>query len=195
VTLFDLLFLVSFLVAVITLIVVAVAAVRGRSARAYPLLRRLAIGAAVYFGVLILVSAFTPQRFVSIGNDECSDDWCIAVQAVHRDSTSAAMRYDVRFQLASHARRIAQRERFVAVHLLDERGAKYAPASEPNDVPFDTLLQAGQTLTAVRRFVVPADTKLRGLVIERSGGGRFPRCCIIGDEDSFFHRRTMVKLN
>jgi len=34
-----------------------------------------------------------------------------------------------------------------------------------------------------------------GLVIERSGGGRFPGCCIIGDDDSFFHRRTIVKLD
>jgi hypothetical protein len=194
-TLFDLLFLVFFLAAAGTLIVASVGALRGRRARALALLRRLSIAAAVYFCALLMVSAFTPQRYIAIGDDQCSDDWCIAVQAVHGETTGLGLQYDVTFRLSSRARRVAQRERFVDVYLRGERGREYAPRAEANAVPFDTLLQPGETISATRRFLVPADASIVGLVITRAGGGRFPGCCIIADEASLLHRRTLVTLN
>lgn len=194
-TLFDLLFVVLFLAGAGILIVALVGALRGRRARALVLLRRLGIVAALYFCALLLISALTPQRYLAIGDDQCSDDWCIAVQAVHRESTSLGLQYDVTFRLSSRARRVAQRERFVAVYLRAERGREYPPLADANAVPFDTLLQAGETVSATRRFLVPSDANIVGLVITRAGGGRFPGCCIIADEASLLHRRTLVTLN
>jgi hypothetical protein len=193
-TLFDLLFLILFLACVGTLFVAGIAALRGRSARSLMILRRLGIVVALYLGAVILVSALSPQRFSMIGTDQCSDDWCIAVQAVHRDTTGAAVAYDVAFRLSSKARRVAQRERFVVVYLRDERGNRYAPLADGAAVPFDTLLQPAETVAAVRRFLVPADATIAGLVIARAGGGWFPGCCIIGDQGSLLHRRTIIKL-
>lgn len=195
VTAFDLLFVILFLVSLGTLIVAAVSAIRGRRRRALVLLRRLGVVLAFYFAALILVSALSPQRFSTIGVDQCSDDWCIAVQSVRRDTANTGIRYDVTFRLASRARRVAQRERFVAVYLLDERGRRYAPATDATEVPFDTLLQPEETVATIRRFLVPADAKLAGLVVTRGGGGWFPGCCIIGDQGSLLHRRTIVKLD
>jgi hypothetical protein len=194
-TAFDLLFLVVALACIGTLISAAIAALRGRNARALAILRRLSIAIAVYLCVLVLVSALTPQRFSTVGAEQCSDDWCIAVQSVRSDTTTAGIRYDVTFRLASKARRVAQRERFVVAYLRDERGTRYDPVTDASAIPFDTLLQPGQVVAATRRFLVPTDVKLTGLVIARGGGGRFPGCCIIGDEGSLLHRRTIVKLD
>jgi hypothetical protein len=191
----DLLFLISFLTGAVTLIIALIAGGRGRRARARWLFERIAIGAASYLAILLLVSAFSPQRYATIGDDECSDDWCIAAQTVHRESTSTGFRYDVVFQLSSRARRVDQRERFVAAYVQDERGHRYFPLPDSTAIPFDTLLHAGERLTTVRRFAVPADAKVAGLVIAREGGGRFPACCIIGDEGSLFHRQTIIRLD
>lgn len=90
-TIFDLLFLVLFLASVGTLIVASVVALRGRRARALVLLKRLGIVAALYLFVVIVVAALTPQRFLHVGDDQCSDDWCIAVRGVRRDTTSSGI--------------------------------------------------------------------------------------------------------
>ncbi len=193
-TVFDFLFLAVVLAAAGTLLFGLVATVRGRRTRAGVLVRRVGVGAAIYFGVLVLVSAFTPQRYRRLGDLECSDDWCIGVQAVHRELRGAVVRYDVTFELASRARRVAQRERFVNVYLRDDRGREYRPLADPKAVPLDTLLQAGEMLAALRRFGVPSDARVVGAIVSRDGGGRFPGCCIIGDEGSFFHRRTIILL-
>lgn len=194
-TVFDLLFLAAFLTAAGALVLSLVAVVRGRRTRAALLARRVGIGAVVYFSVLLVVSAFTPQRYLGPGSLECSDDWCIAVHSFRRDTSGTVVVYDLTFQLASRARRVAQRERFVTVYLLDDRGRQYFPLPDPGSVPFDTLLQAGQTLEASRRFRVPSDARLLGVIVSREGGGRFPGCCIIGDAGSLFHRPTILKLD
>lgn len=193
-TIFDLLFLASFVAAVVTLTVAAISAVRGRGRRALMMLKRLGVAIAIYFCLLLLTSALTPQRYAAIGDEQCSDDWCIAVSGARVDSTGSRVRYDVTLRLSSRALRVAQRERFVAVYLRDDQGRRYDPDADPNAVPFDTLLHAGESIDAVRHFTVPAGTTMEGLVVAREGGGRFPGCCIIGDESSLFHRRTVVRL-
>lgn len=190
----DLLFALLFLAGLGSLIVASVTALRGRRARALAIVRRTGVVAALYFAVLILVSALSPQKFLSLGDDQCSDDWCIAVQAVGRDTVPTGERYDVSFRLSSRARRVAQRERFVTVYLRDQDGHRYRPAGDASANPFDTLLAPGQTVSVTQRFIVPAQTGIIGLVVAREGGGRFPGCCILGDEGSLLHRRTIVKL-
>ncbi len=194
-TVFDLLFIALVLATIGMLIMSAIAAVRGHRARARVTLRRLGLVLGLYFGTLLLVSALAPQRVLGVGDDQCSDDWCIALQTVHRDTTAAGVRYDVTFRLSSRARRVAQRERFVVAYLRDARGRRQAPMAEPGAVAFDTLLQPGESVAAVRRFLVAADTPVVGLVVAREGAGRFPRCCIIGDEGSLFHPRAIVRLD
>lgn len=193
-TLFDLLFLVLFLGGACALLVAAISAIRGRRSRATAILRGCGIGAAVYFSVLVVVSVLTPQRFIKIGDDQCSDDWCIAVSTIGRHPTAEGIRYEVTFRLSSRAQRVAQRERFVVVYLRDSHGGRYNPEVDPGSVPFDTLLEPMQTITATRRFLVPRNADIVGVVVAREGGGRFPGCCIIGDEGSLLHKRTIVRV-
>ena len=194
-TLFDLVFLASFLTAACTLVVGLVAMVRGHRTRARLLVRRVGVGVAIYFAIVLAVSAFTPQRYLRRGDLECSDDWCISVTTIRRARSGGVDLYDVTFQLICRARRVAQRERFVTAYLLDDRGRRYFPLPDPKSVPFDTLLQAGEAVTAVREFQLPGDAHAVGVVVSRSAPGRFPGCCIIGDENSFFHRRSIIRLD
>ncbi len=192
-TAFDLLFLALALATLATLVAAAAAALRGRRARALLLLRRLGIGVVVYFCVVLLVSLATPRRQLRLGEDRCADDWCIAVAGVRRESAAGVQLYTVSLRLSSRARRVAQRERSVAVYLRDQSGRRYDPLSDAGAVPFDTLLRAGESVTAARHFRVPAGIPVQGLVIAREGvGGRVPACCIIGDENSLLHRRPLV---
>ncbi len=191
---FDLLFIILFLTTAATLLTAVATAWRGNRGRAGTLLRRLGIGAVLYFAVLLLVSAFTPQRYLGRGERECSDDWCIAVQAAGRTRMADGLHYEVTLELSSRARRVPQRERFVAVYLRDADGRRYPPVADPGAVPFDTLLQPGQAVAALRRFAVPADARILGLVVTRTGFAG-PGCCIIGDDASLLHRRTILKLD
>jgi hypothetical protein len=76
---FEPLFLLLVLVTVITLIAAAAMAISGRFARAVTILKRLAVGAAAYFAVVVLVSIVSPRRTYRVGDAQCFDDWCITV--------------------------------------------------------------------------------------------------------------------
>lgn len=143
---------------------------------------------------MALVSLLSPRRFVDVGDDQCSDDWCIAVTSAGRSPGDTGGAYDVTFRLSSRARRVAQRERFVVAYLRDARGRRYDPDSRAADVPFDVRLEPQQAVTATRRFRVPADAHDLGVIIAREGDIPLPRCCIIGDEGSLFHKKTVVRL-
>lgn len=194
-TLFDLLFIVLFLAGVIVLCLAASMALRGRRPRARAILRGAGICAGLYLAVIVAVSLLTPQRFIKLGDDQCADDWCIAISTSGRNVTPEGTRFEVTFRLSSRARRVAQRERFVAVSLRDSHGARYDPEVDPHAIPFDTLLEPLQAITASRRFLVPQTAEIVGLVVERAGVGSFPGCCIIGDEGSLLHKPTIVRLD
>jgi hypothetical protein len=194
VTLFDLLFLLLFLIGAVTLGVAGIAAVRGKRVAALAMLRRLGVFTVAYLAVVAIVSLATPRRFIALGDDQCSDDWCIAATGVRRSPGPGGVSYEVTFRVSSRARRVAQRERGVTVYLRDGRGHRYDP--DPGaDVPFDVMLEPGQAVTTTRAFTVPFGVPIVGLVIAKGGAFPFPGCCIIGDEGSLLHRRTVVRLD
>jgi hypothetical protein len=98
-TVFDLLFIALFLAAVGTLLVAAVSAVRGRRARALAILRRLAICTVAYLGVVYMATALPKQVVLRVGDPQCSDDWCIAVERVKRTPKNALMLYEVTLRI------------------------------------------------------------------------------------------------
>jgi hypothetical protein len=193
-TFFDLLFIVLFLSAIGTLVVAAASAARGKGAWALILMQRLAVSAAVYFVTLLAVSLASPQRFAALGDDQCSDDWCIAAANVRRTPAGARTLYEVTFRLSSRAQRVSQREHGVTVYLRDARGRRYDPDPAVSAVPFDVELQPGQAVDVMRVFTVPSSAAGVGLVVTREGAGAGPGCCIIGDESSFLHKKTIVRL-
>ena len=191
-TVFDLLVIVLFFTAIGTAIVAAVFAVRGRWARALGLIRGLALCTVAYVGIVYMATALSKEAVLRIGDPECDDDWCIAVENAARTPMNTVARYDVKLRIFSRARRVAQREMGAKdVYLVDAQWRRYDPVRTGAEVPLNTLLQAGESVTTSRRFDVPADVRGIGLMVDRSSG--FPVCLVIGECEAF-HKGTIVRV-
>jgi hypothetical protein len=191
-TVFDLLFIAVFVGTMVILVLAGLAAIRGRRARALAWLRRLGVMASVYLGIVILVSLVSPSRVLNLGEEQCSDDWCIAVTKARHQPVADAQLYEVSFRISSRARGRAQRERGVRVYLMDSRGRCYDPVLDQADVPFDRLLQPQEAVDIRRVFNLPVAAHDPVLVVSREGW--FPGLFIIGDSGSLFHKRPVVRL-
>ncbi len=192
VDLFDLLFIALLLASMVTLTAAAISGLGGRRRRARGLLRGWSIGAAIYLAIVVVVSLATPRRVLRVGDPQCSDDWCLAVEDVQRTPLNSAVSYAVTLRLFSRAQRRAQREKGVSVYLLDARGRRYDPLPDASEVPLDILLQPQESVTAKRVFRLPADAGEAGLVVDHGSG--FPGCLVIG-ENTWFHRPAVVQLD
>jgi len=188
-TLFDLLFILLFFTALSVLVSCLVSALRGRRAQAGRRLRTLGVAVLVYMAIVAGVSLLTPRRVLAVGEDQCSDDWCIAVQGATRSGDSAIA---VTFRIASRALRVTQRERFVVVYLRDVSGRRYDPDPAPGQPPFDVELGPGAFVGTQREFHVALHTAGLGVVVTRAGDVPFPRCCIIGT--GLFHKDPVVPI-
>lgn len=192
-TVFDLLFIVLFLAAVIALLVAVVSALRGRRARALAILRGLAICAGAYLGLVYVATALSRRVVLGVGDPQCSDDWCIAVVRVTRTPNNARMRYDVTLRIFSRARRVAQRENVARdVYLVDGHRARYNPIPTGSEIPLNTLLQPGESVITGRTFELPLDDRDIGLVVDRASV--LPVCLIIG-ECGAFNKGTIVRID
>jgi len=190
---FEPLFVLLLLVTLATLVTAAVLALWGKFARAGRILRRLAIGAAVYFAVVIVVSIFKPGRVYGVGDTQCFDDWCIAVVEAHWTGNPTADRYEVTLRLSNRARRVPMGEKGTVLYLTDGQGRRYEPLLEAGEVTFDTMLQPGESISATRRFDVPRDTPNLGLIYTHQGG--FPIGWLIITEGGWFQKPAVVRLN
>lgn len=188
---FDLVFLAAFAVSLITLTAAAFLAVRGRTPRAFSILRGWLICAVIYMGISVAVAYAAPQRILQVGDPWCFDDWCLTVKNAQRADTN----YTVNMLLSSQAKRVTQRANGAWIYLRDEDDKRYEPAPSPADVPLDILLQPGESIAATRSFSVPANVRELGLVTGHGG----PPCglmslIIIGNAGCLFHRQTMIQL-
>jgi hypothetical protein len=188
----DLLFIVLFLVAVGTLFTAGWFAVRGQFRRARGILLRLLAGAAAYMLVVVAVSLILPQRAVELGEPQCFDDWCVAVDGYKRLPEGDHAEYRVDLRLSSRARRVSQRENNLAVYLTDQQGRRYDPVADESQVPFNTLLGPQESVVASRSFVVPGDAGEVGAVVAHEGG--FPIGWFIIGYDTWFRKPPLVKL-
>jgi len=192
-TIFDFLFIALFFCALGALVAAAVFALSGRRARALSVLRRLAMCAAVYLAIVYLSAAFAKQTVLRVGEPQCDDDWCLAVDAVDRTPQASTVRYRVTLRIFSRALRVAQRENGASdVYLADSRGERYDPIPQGSEIPLNTLLQAGESVTTTRLFELPAGAGNVELIVGRHG---LPNgvCLIIG-ECEVFHGPPAVRL-
>jgi len=192
-TFFDLLFIALVIAALATLIGAMISAIRGHRARALRILRTVALGALVYVGIVYIATAFSSPVVLRPGDPECDDDWCIAVERVERTPQNTIMIYDVSLRIFSRARRVAQRENVARdVYLVDAHWKRYNPILTGAEVPLNTLLQPGGSVSSRRRFELPMDAHGIGLMVDRSS--ILPFCVIIGECEAF-HKGTVVTLD
>jgi hypothetical protein len=193
-TIFDLLFLVLVLAAAGTLILSAVAAMRGQRARALTLLGRLVCGGIAYVGLVYAATALSAPVVLHPGDADCSDDWCIAVDGAQRTAKGATAEYDVKLRIFSRALGRAQRELVATdVYLVDSLWNRYDPVPNAANIPLNTLLQPGESIATGRVFEVPANAHGLGLRVGRSGMPFGPVCLIIGECEAF-HKGTLIRI-
>jgi hypothetical protein len=190
---FDLLFLASCFIALITLIVAARFVLRREFERAGGTLRNLAVSVGAYFAVVIIVSLISPRRVFKPGASQCFDDWCIGVDGFRRAPGARGVAYSVDLRLSSRARRVAQREKNVSVYLTDDHRSRYDSIATSSGSPFDVLLQPEESVIVNRSFLVPAQAKSVGLVIAHEGG--FPIGWFIIGYDTWFRQPAVVPLH
>ncbi len=191
--LFEPLFLLLAVATVIALLTAAWWAVRGRFARASRILRRLGIGAALYFAVVIAASIASPRQLYRVGDNQCFDDWCIAVVDAQRTPTPTATRYEIRLRLSNRARRMPMGEKGTVVYLSDRQRRRYDPRPDPAAEPLSAVLQPGESREVTRRFDVALDAQDVGLVYTHEGG--FPIGWFIVSEGGWFQQPPIVRLD
>lgn len=148
----------------------------------------------VYAGALVAVSLSSPARLLALGEERCYDDWCIAVVESHSAITGSETTLTVTLRLTSRARRVAQRENGLVVYVLDGTGRRIDPQVETESLPFNTVLQPGETLETTRVFELPSGARDLALVLDRVGWDRVPGLLIIGDDSSWLHAPARIHL-
>ena len=190
-TVFDLLFIAIVLGSAATLIAALVCALSKKLRAAGRIMIGWGIAVAAYLLVVLAVSALAPRRVLNLGDQQCSDDWCIAVESAQREVMPDHAVYRVTLRLSSRALRVAQRETGLSVYLLDGGGRRYDALPRVNDVPLDVQLAPGESANAVRVFHVDPTAQDLVCVVAHEGG--FPiGWFIIGGQP--FSRRTVVRL-
>jgi hypothetical protein len=187
-TIFDLIFILCFLAAAIVLFLAAIAAIRGYCDQALARLRKLGVCMAIYMGIVLAAGLAQPRQIYCPGDTQCFDDWCIAVETFTRTPESI----EVELRLSSRAKRVPQGEKGTVVYLVDSRGQRYDPAPGSVTIPFDTLLEPGESVLATRRFVVSDKAGGVGLIYRHDGG--FPIGSFIIGQNTWFHGPPIVEL-
>lgn len=189
---FDLLFLALGLVALVTLVTAGVLASSGRLGQAGRLLRRLAIGAVLYFAIVVAVSVVSPRREYRVGEPQRSDDWCLTVLGARRLEGPGGP-LEVSLELENRSRGTPMGERGTVAYLTDSQGRRFDPEPDPAAIPFDRRLQPGERVATTRRFRVPPDATGLGFVHAHEGG--FPIGWLVIGGGGWFARPPIVELD
>ena len=208
-TIFDLVLILAVLGCILALIALCYFLLRRQWTRAKRVLLVLGSFLVVYTAVLLSVSLLSPQRVLAMHQDHCFDDWCLSVERVGQQSvvgaspiviTAHGAFYLVTVRVSSQARAIIQRALDAQVYLLDASGQRYDPdpsaqqaldATGQGGQPLDSELAPGSSFTRTVVFDLPKSSSHLALVVTH---GLFPDVLVIGSEQSFLHKPTIVPL-
>ncbi len=195
----DLVMLGSVVLVLVLVIRLAVQAARGRWGAVGRSARFLGIYLAGYAVVLVAVALTMPRDSRAAGERECFDDWCAAgVRAEPAADAPCAVDAGTRVwvvtvEVSSDAKRVRQRAPDARALLEDRGGREYAACGAPLGAhELADELGPGDSFLVTEPFRLPAGAVPAGVVISHGG---FPGIMIIGDDQSLFHRRTLLGLD
>ena len=136
-TVFDLLFIAVFSGTIGALAASVYFLVRGRYRHAGRIAGGLSGFLAIYLLIVVLVALATPQRFLALGEDQCFDDFCVAV--MRSEIKDGHCRVIVR--VSSRAKRRVQRAPDAAVYLIDSAGREYRRSEAGRGRPMTDFLR------------------------------------------------------
>jgi hypothetical protein len=135
-----------------------------------------------------------------VGRDLCFDEMCFAVVAVDEmpvfagrnmvDAGSKLVRIAIRIKNKSKGK--TESEGLLRAYLVDEQGRRWEEVPGLSGNPLTTRVAAGGEAVSEPVFKVAADASGLGLVYTH---GRWqPGILVVGDSDSWLHKRTVVAL-
>jgi hypothetical protein len=80
----------------------------------------------------------------------------------------------------------------LALYLSDGSGRRFDPVSQESDVPFNVLLQPGESVVLTRHFLLPSDDSGVSAVVTHEGG--FPIGWFIIGYDTWFRKPPLIRL-
>jgi hypothetical protein len=168
---------------------------RGETRRARRGVASLAAVWVMYLSVLAGVSLRQKQKVVAMGEPQCFDEMCFTVTEAEevpgfliRDGRRLIR---VRVRVVNRGRK-AQSEGLIWAYLVDAQGRRWKESPGVNGVGLTEKVAGGGAMVSEPVFKVAADATGLGLVLTH---GRWqPGVLVIGDSDSWLHRRTVVKL-
>ncbi len=186
-SIFDLIFLGSVLLALFLIGRMAVQAVRGRWSGLRRTAGFLGLFLVSYAIALVAMALARPRHVFAAGERKCFDDWCVAgISAEPANASDAttcrsddgSRTWIATLQVSSDAKRVRQRARDAAADLEDREGHRYEPCGGPLGAgtgPPRTLsdeLGPGESFRVLLPFRLPADARACGAT---SPSRRFPR--------------------
>jgi len=150
----------------------------------------------VYLGVVVGVSLVQRQRVMAIGEPQCFDEMCFTVTGVEEvpgfliKDGRRLVRVSVR---VTNRGRKAQSEGLIWAYLVDAQGRRWEESPGVNGVGLTARVTGGNSVVSEPVVKVAADATALRLVFTH--GYWQPGVLVIGDSDSWLHRRTVVKLD
>jgi len=192
-----------FLAIVITILTVIIRIIikliRGQSI--VPNLRRVAIGIFCYSILWIFYYLSASYKTIPVGQEICFDDWCATLtraDTVSSFGTGNEAIYPhgkfivLHLKMINEAKRIAQRPSEPRVHIIDEKGHRYAFAETGQQAlerqtgaqsPFDSRLELHQSLETKLVFDIPLTARSLKVLIEE---GPFITTLLFDDNKKVF---------
>lgn len=201
----TLFFLLTVLMLLSTIVAVIVTLVSRRRLPSRSILVGASIWLSLYITGMLMVSFLTPQTVLSLRQEKCFDDMCFSVTNVDittnlnpkaYQATFHSVFYIVTVQLHNAAIRTPAKPDNPLFMLVDQQGHTYAPSLLTQQIigqapVWNQQLQPGEIVPREIVFEVPHLLQQPGLLIAEGG---WPTKLIIGDENSFFHKKTEVRL-
>ena len=200
-TLSDLLFIVSALLVLGTLIRLLIVAVLRRTGPLKSTARFLGIYLTVYAALLMGFGLGRPRIFLDQGRPKCFDEWCVA--AIKTEPAAGAVcagsnTWIATFEIASQAQRRKQSASDAIAELEDAQGRRFAPCGSP-------ISGTGKSANTLNDFLEPGEHRLVAIPFALAQGsqpvgavvhhGQFPGVVIIGDDQSFLHPQTLFRFS
>jgi hypothetical protein len=132
------------------------------------------------------LAALAKQQPLGVGDPQCVDNWCLAVErAESKSGLNETREYDVTLCIFSRAERTvisfgahAAEDLWTNVYLVDGQGTRYDPQPHQSEIPLNIVLNPGQAVRTRRVFDLPANARNIGLLVDR---GSFGMCPMIGE--------------
>lgn len=152
----------------------------------------------IYIISMLAISFLTPQTVLALRQERCFDEMCFSatsvvitktVSTISHPLTSHGIFYVVTVQLRNASLRTPQKPDNPLFTLTDQQGHSYASLQQAT--LWNQQLQPGEIQPREMIFDVPNALTQPGLLIAEGG---WPSMLIIGDDNSFFHKKTEVLL-